>query len=459
MPAERQVLVPDIGDFEGVDVIEVLVAPGDRVRAEQSLITLESEKATMEIPSPAAGVVRALHVAVGDKVSQGSLIATLEVEEAAREGAELLRSSAEPPRSSAAAASAPVAPAREPRREAEPAPASPAARAPATPAPEQRPAPAPARPAAPVAPAFGSTRRAHASPSVRRLARELGVDLALVRGTGRKARILKEDVQSFVREAPARGAPQPAEPAGFGLPPAPRVDFAKWGPVEVRPLSKLRRVAARNLHRSWLSVPHVTQFDEADITDLEAFRRSKADEAKVRGTKLTLLAFLLKAVSVVLEQFPAFNSSLEPGGEALVLKRYYHLGFAVDTEGGLIVPVIRDVDRKGLLDLAEELSALSQKARDRKLSPEEMSGGTFTVSSLGGLGGTAFTPIVNHPEVAILGVSRAERKPVYQGERLVPRLLLPLSLSYDHRVIDGADAVRFTTRLKTVLSDIRNLIL
>src|SRR5262245_24379362 len=430
MPAERQVLVPDIGDFEGVDVIEVLVAPGDRVRAEQSLITLESEKATMEIPSPAAGVVRTLHVAVGDKVSQGSLIATLEVEEAAREGRELPRSSAAPSVREA------VAPPAELRSE-----------------------PRPVRAAVPAPSPLLSTRRAHASPSVRRLARELGVELALVRGSGRKARILKEDVQSFVREALARGAPQPAEPAGFGLPPAPKVDFAKWGPVEVRALSKLRRVAARNLHRSWLSVPHVTQFDEADITDLEAFRLSKVDEAKARATKLTLLAFLLKAVSVVLEQFPAFNSSLEPGGEALVLKRYYHLGFAVDTEGGLVVPVIRDVDRKGLFDIAEELAALSQKARDRKLSPEEMSGGTFTVSSLGGLGGTAFTPIVNHPEVAILGVSRAERKPVYQGVQLVPRLLLPLSLSYDHRVIDGADAVRFTTRLKTVLSDIRNLIL
>jgi pyruvate dehydrogenase E2 component (dihydrolipoamide acetyltransferase) len=310
-----------------------------------------------------------------------------------------------------------------------------------------------------VAPALPSTRRAHASPSVRRLAREFGVDLSLVRGSGHKARILKEDVQAFVRDALAHGAPQPAAPAGFAIPPAPVVDFAKWGPVEVRPLSKLRRVAARNLHRSWLSVPHVTQFDEADITDLETFRRSKAEEAKARGAKLTLLAFLLKAASVVLEQFPTFNSSLEPGGEALVMKRYYHLGFAVDTDGGLVVPVIRDVDRKGLLDLAEELSALSQKARDRKLSPEEMSGGTFTISSLGGIGGTAFTPIVNHPEVAILGVSRAERRPVYQDDTLVPRLLLPLSLSYDHRVIDGADAVRFTTRLKTVLSDIRNLIL
>ena len=403
MAAERQVRVPDIGDFEDVDVIEVLVAPGDRVRVEQSLITLESEKATMEIPSPAAGVVRALHVAVGDKVSEGSLIATLEVEEALR----------------AAGATAE------------------------------------AKPGAP----FPSARRAHASPSVRRLARELGVDLSLVRGSGRKNRILKEDVQVFVREALARGAPQPAALAGFAIPPAAKVDFTKWGEVEVRPLGKVRRVSARNLHRSWLSVPHVTQFDEADITDLEAFRGTKTDEAKARGTKLTLLAFLLKAAAVVLEEFPDFNSSLEPGGEALVVKKYFHPGFAVDTDNGLVVPVIRDVDRKGLFDLAQELATLSQKARDRKLSPEEMAGGTFTISSLGGIGGTAFTPIVNHPEVAILGVSRAEMKPVWRDGGFAPRLVLPLSLSYDHRVIDGADAVRFTTRLKTVLSDIRNLVL
>jgi len=445
MPVERQVRVPDIGDFEAVDVIEVLVAPGDRVRVEQSLITLESEKATMEIPSPAAGVVRALHVAVGDKVSEGSLIATLEVEEAPREaGATTEAKTAEPRQETV-------------RREAAAHAAAPTARAPAAPA-----AVASAREPAVIRTApvpFPSASRAHASPSVRRLARELGVDLSLVRGSGRKSRILRDDVQAFVREALASGAPQPAAPAGFAIPPAPKVDFAKWGEVEVRPLGKVRRVAARNLHRSWLSVPHVTQFDEADITDLEAFRRTKTDEAKARGTKLTLLAFLIKAAAVVLENFPDFNSSLEPGGEALVVKKYFHLGFAVDTDNGLVVPVIRDVDRKGLLDLAEELATLSQRARDRKLSPEEMAGGTFTISSLGGIGGTAFTPIVNHPEVAILGVSRAETKPVWRDGGFAPRLVLPLSLSYDHRVIDGADAVRFTTRLKTVLSDIRNLIL
>jgi pyruvate dehydrogenase E2 component (dihydrolipoamide acetyltransferase) len=294
---------------------------------------------------------------------------------------------------------------------------------------------------------------------VRRLARELGVDLLLVHGSGPKSRILKDDVQAFVRDALARAAPPRAQAAGLALPPAPEIDFSKWGEIEVLPLGKLRRVAARNLHRSWLTVPHVTQFDAADITDLEAFRVGKADEAKARGTKLTLLAFLLKASAVVLEQFPGFNASLEPGGEALVVKKYFHLGFAVDTDNGLVVPVIRDVDQKGLFDLAQELATLSQKARDRKLSIEELSGGSFTISSLGGIGGTAFTPIVNHPEVAILGVSRAEMRPVWRDGAFVPRLLLPLSLSYDHRAIDGADAVRFTTRMKAVLSDIRNLIL
>jgi pyruvate dehydrogenase E2 component (dihydrolipoamide acetyltransferase) len=438
MASVRQVQVPDIGDFQDVDVIEVLVAPGDRVRVEQSLVTLESEKATMEIPSPFAGVVKELRVAVGDKVSEGSVLLVLEVEEAAAETGKAAQAAPAP------RAAGPPTPPR----------AGPAAAPAAAVA-----APAPAEPAPAAPPARATTSRAHASPSVRRLARELGVDLALVRGSGPKSRILKPDVQLFVRDALAHGAPQPAPAAALAIPPAPRVDFAKWGEIEVRQLGKLRRVSARNLHRSWVTVPHVTQFDAADITDLEAFRRSKAEEAKQHGAKLTLLAFLLKAAAVVLEQFPTFNASLEPGGEAIVVKKYYHLGFAVDTDNGLVVPVIRDVDRKGLFELAEELATLSQKARDRKLSPEEMNGGTFTISSLGGIGGTAFTPIVNHPEVAILGVSRAEMQPVWRDGSFVPRLVLPLSLSYDHRVIDGADAVRFTTRLKTVLSDIRNLIL
>jgi pyruvate dehydrogenase E2 component (dihydrolipoamide acetyltransferase) len=461
MASERAVPVPDIGDFEDVDVIEVLVAVGERVEAEQSLVTLESEKATMEIPSPAAGVVKALHVAVGDKVSEGSLILTLEVEGAASEAGSAASAKAPAPPREAAAAAAPAAPppdAAESRRAAVPEPRRAAPPEPRRAAP---PEPEPARAASQTeasAPLPG-TSRAHASPSVRRLAREFGVDLSRVRGSGPKSRILKDDVQAFVRDALARGAPQPAQPAGIAIPPAPEIDFSRWGETEVRPLGKVRRVAARNLHRSWLSVPHVTQFDAADITDLEAFRVAQADEAKARGTKLTLLAFLLKASAVVLEQFPGFNSSLEPGGEAIVVKKYFHLGFAVDTDNGLVVPVIRDVDRKGLFDLALELAMLSQKARDRKLTPEEMSGGSFTISSLGGIGGTAFTPIVNHPEVAILGVSRAEMRPVWRDDAFVPRLLLPLSLSYDHRVIDGADAVRFTTRMKVVLSDIRNLIL
>jgi len=438
-----QVRVPDIGDFADVEVIELLVAPGDRVVVEQSLVTLESEKATMEIPSPYAGVVEALLVAVGDKVSEGTPLATIAVEQAgaaAAAPAEERAAAAPAPHPHGAAARAPV-----PSR-------LPAAAEPAL-------APAAGPPAA-AAPAFPGTRRAHASPSVRRLARELGVDLSLVRGSGRKSRILKEDVQGFVRSALAHGGP-PAPPAGLVLPPAPRIDFSKWGEVEVRPLNKVRRVSARNLHRAWISIPHVTQFDEADLTDLEAFRRSKADEAKSRGTKLTLLAFLIKAATVVLEQMPHFNSSLEPSGEAIVVKKYFHVGFAVDTENGLVVPVIRDVDRKGLFDIASELAALSQKARDRKLGPEEMAGGTFTISSLGGIGGTGFTPIVNAPEVAILGVSKAQMRQVWREDEkeFVPRLMLPFSLAYDHRVIDGADAVRFTTRLKTVLGDIRNLIL
>jgi pyruvate dehydrogenase E2 component (dihydrolipoamide acetyltransferase) len=305
-----------------------------------------------------------------------------------------------------------------------------------------------------------SAHKAHASPSVRRLARELGVDLARVQGTGRKGRILKEDVQGYVKQALATGT-QPSAPAGFAVPEMPEIDFSKWGAIELQPLNKLRRVSARNLHRAWLTVPHVTQFDEADITELEEFRRSKQSEAKERGVKLTPLGFFLKAVAVTLDDFPHFNSSLDRSGEALVIKKYVHIGIAVDTDQGLVVPVIRDVDKKGLFDLAQELAEISQKARDRKLRPADLQGGTFSISSLGGIGGTAFTPIVNAPEVAILGVARSGMQPVWNSdtETFEPRLIVPLCLSYDHRVVDGADAVRFTTRLKTVLSDIRNLIL
>ncbi len=443
MASERQVNVPDIGDFHDVEVIEVLVAVGDRVSVDQTLITLESEKATMEIPSPTAGVVKALAVALGDKLNEGSLIATLEVDESA---------AAVAPASQASIASAvgpspasvptpPDAQAREQREVAVPPPAREATA-------EAVDAPAQAAPGAALA---------HASPSVRRLARELGVDLSRVTGTGRKHRVRSEDVQAYVKSALAGGA-SPA-PLGLQVAPPPDIDFAKFGPIEVLELPNIRRIAGRNLHRSWVTVPHVTQFDEADVTDLEAFRQSKSQESNPKAVKLTLLAFLLKAVAVTLEEFPRFNSSLDRSGEALILKKYFHIGVAVDTEHGLVVPVIREVDRKGLLALAAELAEVSGRARARRLRPEDLAGGCFSISSLGGIGGTAFTPIVNAPEVAVLGVSRAQQRPVWIDGSFQPRLMLPLSLSYDHRVIDGAEAARFTTRLRAVLADIRNLIL
>ena len=459
--AEREVAVPDIGEFEDVDVIEVLVAPGDRVEAEQSLVTLESDKATMEIPAPFAGEVKELRVSVGDKVSEGAVLAVLETvdgeaaeEKATGGGAADGDSAAAAPAAAASAPQRPEAEAVSGSSEDEPAAAAengvseagPAQMLSDAPPLSQRPAP--------------SARKAHASPSVRRLAGELGVDLSRVQGSGRKGRIVKTDVQAYVKQALATGA-QPAAPSGFAVPEMPDIDFSKWGEIAIQPLNKLRRVSARNLHRAWLTVPHVTQFDEADITELEAFRKEKQAEASDKGLKLTPLGFFLKACAVTLEDFPNVNSSLEKGGEALVIKKYFNIGVAVDTEQGLVVPVIRNVDQKGLYDLAAELAEISQKARDRKLRPDDLQGGTFTISSLGGIGGTNFTPIVNAPEVAILGVARSQIRPTWDGEQetFVPRLIVPLCLSYDHRVIDGADAARFTTRLKTVLSDIRNLIL
>ncbi len=432
MASEREVLVPDIGEFENVDVIEVLVSPGDSVEREQSLITLESDKATMEIPAPWAGVVKSVDVSVGDQVNKGARILVLEVEKGVETSGEK-NVALEAPEPTVAPTPA----------IAEAGPAQMLSKAPPL---EHRPAP--------------SALKAHASPSVRRLATEFGVDLARVTGPGRKGRILKSDVQLYVKRALAQGA-QPAGPAGFAVPEMPEIDFSRWGEIEHQPLNKLRRVSARNLHRAWLTVPHVTQFDESDITELDAFRKAKQPEAKDRGAPLTLLGFFLKACAVTLQDFPHFNSSLDHSGEALVIKKYIHIGIAVDTERGLVVPVIRDVDKKGLYELATELTEVSQKARDRKLRPEDLQGGTFTISSLGGIGGTAFTPIVNAPEVAILGVARAQEKPVWDRgrDRFMPRLTVPLCLSYDHRVIDGADAARFTTRLKTVLNDIRNLIL
>lgn len=441
MSAPKDVLLPDIGDFESVDVIELLVAVGDIVAAEDSLIVLESDKATMEIPAPFAGTIRELNVAVGEPVGQGALIARIEPSEV---------SAATP------AGSAPATPATQAEP---PAPASPpeAAR-------EKTPAPIPA-PAAPTPPeATAPMRRgdpveAHASPSVRRVARELGVDLALVPGTGRKGRILKEDVQGYVKSLVSKGTAAGVPIAGVAVAAPRKFDFAKFGATETEPLNKIRKLSAANLHRSWVTVPHVTQFDEADITELDTFRKEMKPDAESKGVKLTFLPFLVKACAALVKEQPRFNASLDHTGENLIVKQYVNIGVAVETENGLVVPVVRDSDRKGLYEIASNLTEISEKARSRKLRPDDLQGGTFSISSLGGIGGTFFTPIVNHPEVAILGVGKMSWQPIYDGSDFRPRLILPLSLSYDHRVIDGADAARFTTRLAELLSDLRRLIL
>jgi pyruvate dehydrogenase E2 component (dihydrolipoamide acetyltransferase) len=436
------VKVPDIGDFKDVEVIEVLVKPGDRIQKEQSLVTLESDKATMEIPSPAAGIVKALSVKLGDKVSEGSVLLTLEAAgepEAAPQSAQTAPRRAEPSQQAPRAAElAPEAP-----------------RSPETP-PLGRPVPR--------EPREETVSKPHASPSVRKFARELGVELMQVKGTGPKGRILHEDVQAFVKARLAGSAVPAAAPVAgaalpFELPAWPEVDFAKFGPIEIQPLSRIQRLSGPNLHRNWIAIPHITQFDEADITELEAFRKASTTESEKQGFKLTMLAFLIKACVTALRQYPTFNASLDKGGESLVIKKYYHIGVAVDTPNGLVVPVIRDADRKGVFDLAKELADVSKLARDKKLKPGDMQGGTFSISSLGGIGGTAFTPIINAPEVAILGVSRSAMRPVWNGKEFVARLMLPLSLSYDHRVIDGASAARFTSYLASVLSDIRRSLL
>ena len=457
MATKRDVLLPDIGDFENVDVAEVLVKPGQKVEVEQSLIVLESDKASMEIPAPFAGVVAEVVVAVGDKISQGARIAVFEVEESA--GAEApakAEAKAEAAPAEAKAAPAPAeakAPAPTPPAPEQPAPKAPAAKAP----PEPKPTPAPAAPAAPKA---AGALKPHASPSVRQLARELGADLALVPGTGPKGRITGDDVRGYVKAMLQKGTAAGVPIAGVSVAPAPQpADYARFGEVEVEPLHRIRKRSAANLHRSWVTIPHVTQHDEADITDLDAFRREMKAEATARGTKLTFLPFIIKACTSALAEFPQFNASLDHTGENLILKRYFHIGVAVETANGLVVPVVRNADGKGLFDLADECSELSEKARTRKLKPDDMQGGSFSISSLGGLGGTFFTPIVNHPEVAILGVGKMDRRPVFRDGAFEPRLVLPLSLSYDHRVIDGADAARFTTRLGQLLSDLRRLIL
>jgi len=410
MAAPKDVLVPDIGDFKDIPVIEVLVKPGDHVKAEESLITLESDKATMEVPAPFDGVIKELRVKVGDDVSEGTVILSLEE----------------------------ASPSREPQMN------------------EDTPA-APAAPAAPTAPAVS----AHASPGVRRFARELGVEIGLVDGTGPKNRILKEDVQTFVKRSiqTSKAGTSTGSGLGFNLPAWPNVDFEKFGPVETKKLSRIKKISGSALHRNWVTIPHITQHDEADITELEAFRKSLAKDAEKAGVKITPLALIMKAAVAALKKFPEFNSSLTPEGDALFIKQYFHIGVAVDTPGGLVVPVIRDVDKKGVFEIAAELGTVSSKARDGKLGPADMSGGTFSISSLGGIGGSHFTPIVNAPEVAILGVARSTIKPIWDGTEFTPRLILPLSLSYDHRVIDGAEGARFITHLNQILSDIRRVLI
>ena len=441
--ATTEVFVPDIGDFKDVDIAEVLVKPGDTVQPEQSLVSIESDKSTMEIPSPAAGVVKEIKLKVGDKVSQGSLILLLE---AAEGGSTAPKPQAVP---------APAVPAQAAKPSAAP---SAADKSPPPASPQPSTAPVPIEPVV-----ESATFKPHASPSVRSFARELGVDLTRVKGTAPKGRIQRIDVQDYVKGV-MRGAPAAAAPASGGSLPFhiidwPQVDFAKFGPVELKPLSRIKKLTGANLHRNWVSIPHVTQFDEADITELEAFRKSSTVDSEKQGFKLTLLAFMVKACVTALRQFPEFNASLDKTGENLVIKKYYHIGVAVDTPDGLVVPVIKDADRKGVYDLARELSELSKLARDKKLKPGDMQGGTFSISSLGGLGGTLFTPIINAPEVAILGVSKSSMQPVYKDGQFVPRLMLPLSLSYDHRVIDSAAGARFTTYLASVLSDIRRTLL
>jgi pyruvate dehydrogenase E2 component (dihydrolipoamide acetyltransferase) len=428
----KNVLVPDIGNYKDVPVIEVSVKAGDAVKAEQPLLTLETDKATMDVPAPFDGVVKEVKVKVGDKVSEGMLIVTIEASGAAAQTA----TPAAPPQTAApaAVASAPIS---------KPAPvAAPVATAQVAPA------------------AASGNGSAHASPSIRRFARELGVSLALVKGSGEKGRVTKDDVQNFVKQSLAE--PRGAAASGGALPgllPWPDVDFAKFGAVETKALSRIKKISGANLHRNWVMIPHVTQFEEADISEMEAFRKELGTEYAKENFKITPLAFMLKACAITLKHFPDFCASLDAAGENLVLKKYIHIGVAVDTPDGLMVPVIRDVDQKGIVQLAKELGEVSAKAREKKITAADMQGGCFTISSLGGIGGTSFTPIINAPEVAILGVSRSSMKPVWKDGEFVPRLMLPLSLSYDHRVIDGAAGARFTTYLAHVLSDMRRLAL
>ena len=460
-----KVEVPDIGDFDDVPVIEILVSVGDSVAVEDPLVTLESDKATMDVPAPLAGVVREISVSVGDRVAQGSVLMSVESADGGSSGSGDGDAGGGEPAEQAAAAGAASAPTTTPAESVE-APSQPAEgpAQPEAPGPSQ-PAEAPAQPQAPAPARTNGGGPIYASPSARRLARELGVDLRSVSGSGRKGRITKEDVQSLADgkgTAAAPGSPAPGGGGGGGvagldLLPWPQVDFEKFGPIERVERSRIQRISAPNLARNWVMIPHVTHNDEADITDLEAWRKRLNEEHAREGVKFTMVSFLVAACVTALKEFPNFNSSLD--GDELVLKRYYNIGFAADTPGGLLVPVIKDADKKGLKEIAADLTELSGLAREGKLSLDQMRGATFTISSLGGIGGTSFTPIINAPEVAILGVTRAAMKPVWNGSEFVPRLMVPLSLSYDHRVIDGAAAARFVAYLVGVLSDLRRALL
>ena len=427
--AAIEIKVPDIGDFNDVPVIEILVSPGDTVQPEDPLLTLESDKATMEVPAPQAGKVVEILVAVGDTVSEGSVILKLEADSASAD--------AEDARAAASASAPPTTP--------PPAAASAAAAS----SPDDAPAPKSSLPP-PVD--FGNV---HASPSVRMIARELDIDLTKLTGSGAKGRITKEDVK---RSLGTGGGGAPAS-GGAGIPPIPAQDFSKFGPIEEKPLSRLKKLSGPHLHRAWLNVPHVTHSDEADITELDDYRRSLDTKAKAEGYRVTMLSFLLKASVACLKEFPVFNSSLSPNGDSLILKQYYNIGVAVDTPDGLVVPAIKDVERKGIIELSKELGEVSARMRDGKITPADIQGSTFSISSLGGIGGTHFTPIVNAPEVAILGVVRSSMKPVWDGEEFKPRMMLPVCVSYDHRVIDGALAARFTRRMCEFLGDVRQLVL
>lgn len=434
-----EIKVPDIGDFVKVPVIELLVSPGESIEAEQSLITLESDKATMEVPAPATGTLVTLTVKEGDELSEGDVIGTMEL--------------ASETSASADDSDEPASPA--------PAQATPQSNTTEVPAEVEKPQLAATEPSekshAPAEPfaelGVAASELPHASPGVRKLARELGISLDGIVGTGRKGRITDEDLTQQIKSRLSGGG------SGLAVASQPVVDFASFGEIETVDLSRIKKISGPALHRNWVSIPHVTQFDSADITEMEAFRQSQKAEAEAAGTKMTPVVFIIKAVVASLKAFPHFNASLSPDGSQLIQKKYFHIGVAVDTPGGLVVPVLRDCDQKGLLELATELSALSEKARQGKLSADDMKGGCFTISSLGGIGGTEFTPIINAPELAILGVSKAQTQPIWNGDVFEPRLMLPLSLSYDHRVIDGADAARFVTHLSSHLQDLRRLLM